>query len=179
MGMYCTLVGELKSIGHSGRWEWLAYIHKERKTAPFSPYTAQPGMYQKAQLVVFAPFVEKARHVNSDFRIMLQSVGDVYIRRDVYIQVCIVHVIVIVYMLYSSSQGLDGFTCYRVRRHLILLNRARHRQLTRLTDSLSYVSELSNRDCSYRRCASMAGMPVIPSMVMTVAMIVVDGCDSW
>ena len=47
-------------------------------------------------------------------------------------QVCIVPVIVIVCMLYSPSQGLgglDGFTCYRVRRRPILLNRARHRQI--------------------------------------------------
>ena len=26
---------------------------------------------------------------------------------------------------------------------------------------------------------SMADMPVIPPVVMTVAMIVVDGCDGW
>ena len=67
------------------------------------------------------------------------------------------------------------------------------RQLTGLTDSLSYVSELSNRDCSYKAemCANvylgitlctmadMPIMPIIPSVVMTVAMIVVDGCDGW
>ena len=54
------------------------------------------------------------------------------------------------------------------------------RQLTGLTDSLSYVSDLSNRDCSYKaKMCTMADMPIIPSVVMTVAMIVLDGCDGW